>query len=74
MIPTVWSVYPTLAELDLAGQEGKHLEVEVYAGAEKVRLLLNDKVIGEQPTGREQQFKAVFTVPYAAGHAEGRRR
>ncbi len=43
------------------------MQVEVYSGAEKVRLYLNDKLIGEQPTGREQQFKALFTVPYAPG-------
>ena len=41
--------------------------MEVYSGAEKVRLFLNDKLIGEKPTGREQEFKAVFSVPYAPG-------
>jgi beta-galactosidase len=49
------------------GQEGKNLEVEVYSGAEKVQLFLNEKLIGEQPTGRAQEFKATFSVPYAAG-------
>ena len=43
------------------------MQVEVYSGAEKVRLFLNGKLLGEQPTGREQQFKAMFTVPYAPG-------
>jgi beta-galactosidase len=43
------------------------MQVEVYSGAEKVRLFLNGKLLGEKPTGREQQFKAMFTVPYAAG-------
>ena len=28
---------------------------------------LNGKLIGEKPTGREQQCKATFTVPYAPG-------
>ena len=32
-----------------------------------MRLFLNDKLIGEKPTGREQEFKAVFAVPYAPG-------
>ena len=41
--------------------------MEVYSGAEKVRLFLNDKLIGEKPTGREQEFKATFSVPYAPG-------
>ena len=49
--------------------------MEVYSGAEKVRLFLNDRLIGEKPTGREQEFKAVFSVPYAPGtlKAEGLR-
>ena len=67
VVPTRWSVYPTLPSWTWPGQEGKDLQVEVYAGTERVRLLLNDAVIGEQPTGPEQQFKAVFTVPYAPG-------
>jgi beta-galactosidase len=62
-----WAVYPTVASWNWPGHEGKELQVEVYSGAEKVRLFLNDKLIGEQPTGREQQFKALFTVPYAPG-------
>ena len=41
--------------------------MEVYSGAQKVRLYLNDKLIGEQPTGREQKFTAMFSVPYAPG-------
>ena len=42
------------------------MQVEVYSGVEKVRLFLNGKLIGEAPTGREQEFKATFDVPYAA--------
>jgi len=30
-------------------------------------LFLNDKLIGEKPTGREQEFKAVFSVPFTPG-------
>ncbi len=62
-----WAVYPTLPSWNWAGQEGKEVQVEVYSGAEEVRLFLNDKLIGERPTGREQQFKALFNVPYAPG-------
>jgi len=67
IIAVGWAVYPTLPSWTWPGQEGKQMQVEVYSGAEKVRLFLNDKLIGEKPTGREQQFKAVFTVPYAPG-------
>ncbi len=62
-----WAVYPTLPSWSWPGQEGKEMQVEVYSGAEKVQLFLNGKLIGEKPTGREQQFKAVFAVPYAPG-------
>jgi beta-galactosidase len=67
VVPTVWSVVPTVHSWSWPGHEGKDLSVEVYAGTEKVRLLLNDAVVGEQPTGRAQQFRALFTVPYATG-------
>jgi beta-galactosidase len=62
-----WSVYPTLPSWTWPGQEGKDMQVEVYAGTEKVRLYLNDKLVGEVPTGAEQERKAMFTVPYAPG-------
>ena len=45
-----WSVYPTLPSWTWPGQEGKPLTVDVYSGAESVRLYLNDKLIGEKPT------------------------
>jgi beta-galactosidase len=62
-----WSVLPTIPSWTWPGQEGKPLQVDVYSGVEKVRLFLNDKLIGEKPTGREQQFKATFTLPYVPG-------
>ncbi|MEI9977068.1 MAG: glycoside hydrolase family 2 TIM barrel-domain containing protein [Ignavibacteriota bacterium] len=67
IIAVGWATYPTLPSWTWPGQEGKEMQVEVYSGAEKVRLYLNDKLIGEKPTSREQQFKAVFSVPYAPG-------
>ena len=73
IIAVGWATYPTLPTWSWPGQEGKDLQVEVYSGAEKVRLFLNDKLIGEKPTGREQEFKATFSVPYTPGtlKAEG---
>jgi beta-galactosidase len=67
IIAIMWATYPTLPIWSWPGQEGKELQVEIYSGAEKVQLFLNDKLIGEKPTGREQKFKAVFAVPYAPG-------
>lgn len=62
-----WSVYPTLPSWTWPGREGKDMQVEIYANTEKVRLYLNDKLVGEMPTGVEQERKALFTVPYAPG-------
>ena len=67
IIATGWATYPTLPSWTWPGQEGKELQVEVYSGAEKVRLFLNDKLIGEKPTSRDQEFKATFSVPYTPG-------
>jgi beta-galactosidase len=67
IIAVGWATYPSLSTWSWAGQEGKELQVEVYSGAEKVRLFLNDKLIGEKPTGRDQEFKATFSVPYTPG-------
>ncbi len=62
-----WATYPTLPTWSWPGEEGKELQVEVYSGTERVRLFLNGKLIGEKPTGRSQEFKATFLVPYAPG-------
>jgi len=67
IIAVGWTTYPTLPSWTWPGDEGKEMQVEVYAGTEKVRLYLNDKLIGEMPTGVEQQRRALFTVPYAPG-------
>ena len=67
IIAVGWATYPKLPTWSWPGQEGKDLQVEVYSGDEKVRLFLNDKLIGEKPTGREQEFKATFSVPYTPG-------
>lgn len=67
VIAAGWSVVPTIPSWTWPGREGRDMQVEVYAGTEKVRLLLNDKLIGEMPTTRKQRFRALFTVPYAPG-------
>jgi beta-galactosidase len=67
IIAVGWATYPTISTWSWPGQEGKELQVEVYSGAEKVQLFLNDKLIGEKPTGRDQEFKTTFLVPYSPG-------
>ena len=64
---TMWSVWPTWESWTWPAFEGKDIQVEVYSRYPKVRLYLNNKLIGEKPTGKDQQFKATFTLPYSAG-------
>lgn len=64
---TDWSVWPTWESWTWPGQEGKDIQVEVYSKYPKVRLYLNKKLIGEQSTTKEQEFKATFTLPYSSG-------
>ena len=62
-----WALVPSHASWTWPGYEDKPLNVQVYSRCDSVRLYLNDKLIGESPTTRGEQFKAVFSVPYAAG-------
>ncbi len=62
-----WGIVPSQASWTWPGFEGKPREVQVYSRYDAVRLYLNDKLVGEKPTGRAEQFKAVFEVPYTPG-------
>lgn len=64
---TMWSVWPTWECWNWKGHEGKNIDVEVYSSYPKVRLYLNDKLIGERSTTRAEEFKATFSIPYKAG-------
>jgi len=64
---TSWSVWPTWESWTWPRREGKDIQVEVYSKYPQVRLYLNDKLIGEQPTTKEQEYKATFTLPYTPG-------
>lgn len=64
---TWWSVWPTWESWTWPDFEGKTVQVEVYSKYPNVRLYLNDKLVGEQATTCEQQFKATFAVPYSSG-------
>ncbi len=64
---TMWSVWPTWESWTWPGREGKDIQVEVYSKYPQVRLYLNDKLIGEQQTTKEQEYKATFTLPYTPG-------
>ncbi|MBN1181952.1 MAG: DUF4982 domain-containing protein [Bacteroidales bacterium] len=64
---TGWAVWPTWESWTWPEYEEKDIHVEVYSKYPKVRLYLNDKLIGEQATTGEQQFKAIFSVSYSPG-------
>ncbi|WP_297095638.1 glycoside hydrolase family 2 TIM barrel-domain containing protein [uncultured Draconibacterium sp.] len=67
IITTMWGTWPTWESWTWPGHEGKAIEVEIYSKYEKVRLYCNDKLIGEKATGRQEEFKALFTLPYETG-------
>jgi beta-galactosidase len=64
---TLWSTVPTLRSWNWEGHEGKPVEVVVASRAPRVRLYQNDRLVGEKPTTRAEEFKAVFAVPYEPG-------
>jgi beta-galactosidase len=64
---TDWGLWPVHPSWTWPGMEGKPLVVEVYSRCDAVRLYLGDKMVGEKPTTRTEQFKASFEVPYAQG-------
>lgn len=67
---TMWGTWPTFESWNWPGHEGKDIEVEVYSHYPKVRLYLEDDLIGEKDV---EEMKAVFTLPYHPGtlRAEG---
>ena len=64
---TQWAVWPTWESWTWPGYENKDIQVEVYSKYPKVRLYLNNKMIAEKSTTIDQEFKAVFDVPYVVG-------
>ena len=67
IIETRWSVWPTWESWTWPEFAGKEIQVEVYSKYPKVRLYLNDKMVGESETNVNTQFKATFSVPYNSG-------
>ena len=61
---TLWGTWPTFDSWNWAGHEGKPIVVEVYSIYPRVRLYLNDQIVGEQDVS---ECKASFTLPYQSG-------
>jgi beta-galactosidase len=66
-VESKWSMPPALPSWNWSGSKGIPLVVEVYSRHPRVTLSLNGRTIGERPTTRAEEFKAVFSVPYEAG-------
>jgi len=64
---TLWSVWPTWESWTWPGREGKEMQVEVYSRYPKVRLYLNDQLVGEKSCTEAEEFKATFSLPYRPG-------
>lgn len=61
-----WGWTNELLSWNWEGMEGKTMTVNVYSRSPKVRLYLNDKLIGEKETDKEL-YTASFEVPYEPG-------
>lgn len=61
-----WGWTDELLSWNWKGREGQPMRINVYSRSPKVRLYLNDELIGEKETGKED-YTAVFEVPYQAG-------
>ncbi len=61
-----WGWTDELLSWNWNGYEGQPMRVNVYSRSPKVRLYLNDKLIGEKETGKED-YTATFEVPYTSG-------
>jgi beta-galactosidase len=64
---TRWAVWPTWESWTWPNNVGKNIQVEVYSKYPSVRLFLNNELISEKQTGKEEEFKATFTLPYSNG-------
>lgn len=61
---TQWGTWPTFESWNWPGYEGLPIDVEVYSRYPRVRLYLNDNLVGEMNV---EQMKASFTLPYTPG-------
>lgn len=64
---TQWSVWPTSESWTWPGHEGKDIDVEIYSRSPKVRLYLNDRLVAERATTRNEEYKAVIRIKYEPG-------
>lgn len=63
--PSAWKMTNAMPSWSWRGCEGKSAEIEVYARAAKVKLLLNEQTVGEKTQKGDCLFK--FKIPYENG-------
>lgn len=66
----IWGFSVARAHWDWRGDEGKPIEIEVYADADEVELFINGKSFGVKPVGEARPFFATFDVVYAPGEVK----
>ncbi|MGO4700758.1 glycoside hydrolase family 2 TIM barrel-domain containing protein [Dyella sp. 2RAB6] len=62
-----WSLDDVHPSWTWPGQEGKPLDVVVYAEYPEVELFLNGKSLGRKPVGVDTEYKTSYQVPYSPG-------
>ena len=62
-----WGWLPVERNYSFPGQEGKPLEVHIYANADNVELFQNGNSLGSKPCGEGEEYQAVFTINYQPG-------
>jgi beta-galactosidase len=64
---TPWSLPPALPSWTWDVAPGTPLQLEIASRHERVRVVLNGRVMSEAPTGEAEQFRARVTVPFEPG-------
>ncbi|WP_286152758.1 glycoside hydrolase family 2 TIM barrel-domain containing protein [Sporofaciens musculi] len=64
---TPWSFYDYVPTWNWKGQEGKAIVLQVYADADQVEVLINDRSLGVKQAGRECGFITEYETVYEPG-------
>jgi len=62
-----WHWHDHVADWNWEGYENQPIEVHIYSGHEKVELFLNGESLGTKDTNTDNEFIAVWEVPYQPG-------
>jgi beta-galactosidase len=65
-----WSWTSAVSSWTWACEEGAPITVEVYADADEVELLVNDRSLGRRPAGANHRYRSEFETTYECGTVE----